>query len=608
MFVFFFWEKEEREKYYPSTCYCIHNALLFGQLKRDLFSLPRERESVRKTRANDGFSTTVDIIERKQVRKRSRPSRMTISYRCLCWREKHRAVVIGGGWSGLYALKYLLGEGIDAHLYEGRANIGGIWRYDESEQVGGVYQSAHATSSKTFLHASDFPFPSEVGEFPSHEEVLAYLYAYADHFQLWPHIHLNSKIERVEPQWIVTINNGSRVIECEYIVVCSGQHQTANDPRYSHPFTRFTGTFSHSISYKSPYHEQFMNKRILIVGGGETGSDLAVELSNTVAKSVHMSIREGQWFQARILGQQPADVMYTMLMRILGYYDNVFVRCWRKMFFVPMWGVGGTGVREWEPKVAFLHGFINKSREVVEHIALRRVIPKRGIAQIDDKSITFVGDPTPVLIDHILLCTGYRYVHPFFPRTDIHDLYKLVFASGVKGTLAFVGSARPVFGSIPALSELQARWVAAVFAGRCQLPSEKVMAQRRRAYWKRHARLYPHDDQRLKQLVNLFEYTDVIGDELGVRLNVFYLFFRHPIVWFHVYCRSPWSPFLFRMGRVSSKEEKLAYQRHRACVPEKDQTLHRFNDVFLYSWLAQIVCLFLCFAVGVFLILFYLLK
>ncbi|CAF4563323.1 unnamed protein product, partial [Rotaria magnacalcarata] len=80
------------------------------------------------------------------------------------------------------------------------------------------------------------------------------------------------------------------------------------------------------------------------VGGGETGSDLAVELSATVAKTVYMSIREGQWFQSRILGQQPADVMYTMLMRIFGYYNNILVRCWRRMFFVPMWGIGGTGV------------------------------------------------------------------------------------------------------------------------------------------------------------------------------------------------------------------------------------------------------------------------
>ena len=484
----------------------------------------------------------------------------------------------------------MLDEGLDAHLYEGRAYIGGIWRYTESANVGGVYKTAHATSSKTFFHASDFPMPPETGEFPSHQVVLEYLHSYADHFKLWPRIHLNSKIDRVEPQWILTINDGSIVVECDFLAVCSGQHQTASDPRSSHPFDQFTGTFSHSISYKTPHQDHFIGKDILIVGGGETGSDLAVELSSTVAKSVHMSIREGQWFQARVLGQQPADIMYTMLMRIFGYYNNVFVRIWRRGFVVPMWGMGGTGVREWKPKVEFLHGFINKSREVVDHIALGRVIPKRGITKIEDKMISFEGDPKPVHIDHILLCTGYQWVHPFFPHTDIHDLYKLVFAPNVNGTLAFVGSARPVFGSIPALAELQARWAAAVFAGRCRLPSEKVMASRRRAYWKRHTRLYPHDSKRLKQLVNLFEYTDVIGDELGVRVNVFYLFFRHPIVWFHVYCKSPWSPFLFRMGHVSTPEEKIAYERHMTCVPEKDQTFHRYNNLLVYSWFPTVIC------------------
>ncbi|CAF1221510.1 unnamed protein product [Rotaria magnacalcarata] len=507
-------------------------------------------------------------------------------------RNKHGVVVIGGGWTGLYALKYLLGEGLDAHLYESRSNIGGIWNFAENEAIGGVYKSAHATSSKTFLHASDFPFPSSVGEFPRHEEVLAYLHSYADHFKLWSNIHLNSKIVRVEPQWILTFDDGLKIVSCDYLVVCSGQHQIANDPRSTYPFNQFTGTFSHSIAYKSPYDNKFTNKRILVVGGGETGSDLAVELSATVAKTVYMSIREGQWFQSRILGQQPADVMYTMLMRIFGYYNNILVRCWRRMFFVPMWGIGGTGVREWAPTVPFLHGFINKSREVVDYIALDRVVPKRGIANIDRQLITFDKDENPVEVDHILLCTGYQWTHPFFPSSDIHDLYKLVFASGVSGTLAFVGTARPVFGSIPALAELQARWVAAVFSGRCHLPSEKVMTQRRRAYWTRHASLYPHDHKRLKQLVNLFEFTDVIGDELGARVNLFYLFFRHPSAWFRIYCASPWSPFLFRIGRLSSDDEKLAYQRHLACIPKKDQTFHRFNDVMLGAWLLILISLF----------------
>ncbi|CAF1317347.1 unnamed protein product [Adineta steineri] len=510
-------------------------------------------------------------------------------------REKHRVVVIGGGWSGLYALKYLLGEGLDAHLYEGRSHIGGIWHFDENENVGGVYKTTHVTSSKTFLHASDFPFPHSIGEFPSHEEVFDYLNSYADHFKLWPNIHLNSKIIHVEPQWIITLEDGVKTIECDYLVVCSGQHQHANDPRYIPPFDKFTGTFSHSITYKSPYHEQFIDKRILVVGGGETGSDLAVELSATIAKRVYMSIREGQWFQARVLGQQPADIMYTMLMRLFGYYDNILVLCWKRIFFVPMWGSGGTGVPEWVPKVRFLHGFINKSREVVDFIALNRVIPKRGIINIDKQLITFDKDETPVEIDHILLCTGYKWKHPFFSHTDIHDLYKLVFASNSNGTLAFVGTARPVFGSIPALAELQARWVAAVFSGRCHLPSEKVMTKRRQEYWKRHTRLYPHDDIRLKQLVNLFEYTDVIGDELGVRLNLFYLFFRHPIAWYHVYCASPWSPFLFRIGRLSSDEEKLAYERHLACIPEKNQTFHRYNDVMIWAWVIVLFCLFTSF-------------
>ncbi|CAF4354147.1 unnamed protein product, partial [Rotaria sordida] len=78
--------------------------------------------------------------------------------------KKKKFAVIGGGWSGLYALKYLLEENLDTQLYERESNLGGVWFYKETP--GGVYQSTHTTSSKTYLHASDFPLPDDTPHFP----------------------------------------------------------------------------------------------------------------------------------------------------------------------------------------------------------------------------------------------------------------------------------------------------------------------------------------------------------------------------------------------------------------------------------------------------------
>ncbi|CAF1313601.1 unnamed protein product [Didymodactylos carnosus] len=534
-------------------------------------------------------------------------------------------VVVGGGWSGLYALKYLLEEGLHAVLYEREPFIAGIWHY--KDKSGGVYRSTHATSSKTFMHASDFPMPEKTCEFPSHEENLNYLKSYCEHFLLWPHIYLEHNVVNISHQnqtsqkWIVRLKNNEREeFEqiCDGVVICSGQHQTPSIPN-DEIFKNFTGTFSHSFDYKYPLPEYY-NKNILIVGGGETASDLAVELS-PVAKKVYMSIRNGQWFQDRILGNQPADIMYTMLMRIWSYYDNINVKIYKRCFVVTMWGQGGTGIPEWQPTSNFLHGFINKSREVVHKVAMGLVIPKRAILKIEENLVTF--EPVPnhdrndeesnlnsnsVRIDHILYCTGYRWNFPFFSaelekEITVERLYKLVFPVGLK-KIAFVGTARPVFGSIPALAELQARWVSYVFKGKVTLPTQAKMLRSIHAYWKRHQRLYPHDHIRMKQLVNLFEFADVLGDEMGVRPNVVKLFFRHPFKWFKIYCASPWSPFLFRLGTISSQAEKLAYRRHLECIPKPYQSFHRFNDLFICAWASTIIITVTCVIIFIFVLAF----
>ena len=141
--------------------------------------------------------------------------------------------------------------------------------------------------------------------------------------------------------------------------------------------------------------------------------------------------------------------------------------------------------------------------------------------------------------------------------------------------LAFVGSARPVFGSIPSLAELQARRVAQIFSSRDVLPSPTNMSLWLRKYWKRHAQLYPFE-ARLRQLVNQFEYSDLLANALKVRPRLWKLFFTQPRKWYTIYFESPWTAFLFRMNAIETEAEQLAYSRHVQCIPRRDQVFARF--------------------------------
>jgi lysine/ornithine N-monooxygenase len=215
-------------------------------------------------------------------------------------------------------------------------------------------------------------------------------------------------------QWKVILRcNGKEIKEIfDGLIIATGQHQTANDLRHVEPFNQFTGTVSHSMSYKKPDEKLHRDKIILIVGGGETASDLAVELS-TFTRCIYMSIREGQWFQDRLFGDQPADLLFPKSFGFFGLYENIWTKIGWPLFIRPFWGEGGTGIIEWKPRCQLFHGFLNKSRDVISKVAAGMVIPKRKIINIKEQLVTFNDGKKAVHIDHILFCTGYQWYHSF---------------------------------------------------------------------------------------------------------------------------------------------------------------------------------------------------
>ncbi|KAL6058255.1 Flavin-containing monooxygenase [Balamuthia mandrillaris] len=497
-----------------------------------------------------------------------------------------RIAVIGGGWCGLFALKSFLEVGLDAVCYEQREAIGGVWVYRE-DKPGGVFLNTRTTASKCYLHASDYPFPEEVGHFPVHTEVLQYLNDYADHFKLRPHIKFRHMTQRVEKTadglWRVRLLVGeegldledpedqkqAKVIE-EYfdlVAVCSGQHQVPSSPilKGDPLYKPFTGEVMHSHDYKYPTPDM-REKNVLVVGGGESASDVAAEVSE-VAKKTFLSIRQGVWFQDRTVGaHQPADMVFTKHQRLMGFSDYQSWLVWigRHTMIELMWGRGGSGVKDWQPHCRYFHGFLNKSRDVVDKVALGKVQPRSGVMRIEGRKVWFrMREDQPDHIDLIIFATGYQPNVDFLPSPEeqddgkeememvsskgkekqremgkekakgkkycraARDAYKLVFDPS-DPTLCFIGCARPMIGSIPALAELQARWAAAVYTGKARLPSPDRMMEivEEDRVW--HSKVFPQDHRSLPQLVNHWAYSDEIASYYGAKPNLIKWFFKNP--------------------------------------------------------------------------------
>src|ERR1700722_15675979 len=85
------------------------------------------------------------------------------------------AIVIGGGWSGLMAACRLKQKGIKVILLEKRDQIGGIFKFSKDPNILTVMETTELTSSRHVTQISNYPYPPEYPDFPSHWQIAEYL-------------------------------------------------------------------------------------------------------------------------------------------------------------------------------------------------------------------------------------------------------------------------------------------------------------------------------------------------------------------------------------------------------------------------------------------------
>lgn len=231
-------------------------------------------------------------------------------------------IVIGAGWSGLLACKSMLEEGLTVVALEKRPTVGGLWSYSDDPDIITVMQNTKATSSSSVTEMSDFPMPEEIGQFPKHEDVLNYLKSYCDAFDLWSHILLNHSVTEVTKDaqlWRVKCENG-RQFKSKFLIVCTGSVQKPNRELEQSILRDFVGEVRHSSELKSfvPEHKK---KRVMLIGGGETASDLVEEWYDHVARLVWCIPRGMHFFRkfAKILPSRRPQALDKASSRVMKF-------------------------------------------------------------------------------------------------------------------------------------------------------------------------------------------------------------------------------------------------------------------------------------------------
>lgn len=382
---------------------------------------------------------------------------------------KKRICVIGAGPSGIAAAKNLLDEGLDVTVYDRGEEVGGNWVFAEKTGHSSVFETTHIISSKTLSQYDDFPMPEDYPDYPSHQHLARYFQSYAHTFQLYPHIQFNTLVKHCrlndENQWLVTVvQNGVETTSVfDALAVCNGHHWQPRMPEYP---GSFDGEFIHSHAVKR--FAAFTGKRVLVVGGGNSACDVAVE-SSRVAASVDLSWRRGYWIVPKFMMGKPADVFSAKIHWLPR-------KIWQKLSAISLYFRNGKnsdyGFPEPEGPLGSHHPTINE--DLFFTIRHGKIKPRVDIARLDGKKVHF-NDGTVAEYDIIIACTGYVIAHPFFDKgwIDYTEGEVPLWLRMIHPTIAnlyFIGLFQPL-GCIWPGAELQSKIMARECAGLWHRPN-----------------------------------------------------------------------------------------------------------------------------------------
>uniref|UniRef100_A0A8D0L9S2 Flavin-containing monooxygenase n=1 Tax=Sphenodon punctatus TaxID=8508 RepID=A0A8D0L9S2_SPHPU len=501
-----------------------------------------------------------------------------------------RVAVIGAGASGLTAIKCCLDEGLQPTCFERSEDIGGLWRFQEQDADGkaSIYKSVTINTSKEMMSYSDFPIPEDFPNYMHNSKVLEYFRMYAEHFHLLKYIRFKASVRSIRRhpdfpitgQWdVVTEIYGKKESSVfDAVLVCTGHHVDPYLPLDSFSgVEKFKGRIMHSREYKHP--EKFREKRMVLVGLGNSGADITVDLSHA-AKQIFLSTRTGSWVVNRVSDDgYPLDVVhFTRFKNILRHI--------LPLFLMNLWGENKLNARfnhknyGLKPQHRFLSKYPIVGDDLPNAIISGRVLMKPNVKEFTETGVVFEDGSQEEDIDVVIFATGYTFSFPFIEETVLKiknnqvPLYKFVFPPHLeKPTLAIIGLLQPL-GAIMPISELQARWATRVFKGMIKLPSVDTMMANITRKIKKNEKWYV-PSQHITLQVQYVDHMDELASLSGVKPNLLTFFLMDPKLGLELLF-GPCTPAQFRLtgpGKWNGARNTILTQRERIVKATKTRAV-----------------------------------
>ncbi|WP_433603809.1 hypothetical protein V7Y70_00680 [Candidatus Profftella armatura] len=195
----------------------------------------------------------------------------------------------------------------------------------------------------------------------------------------------------------------------DFIAVCNGAQRVARYPNYS---GYFSGEILHSMDYKSP--DQIRNKRVLVVGAGNSGCDIAVDASHHSEKVYH-STRRGYHYYPKFIDGKPTPQWMLQLGNKFSSKEETMAYI-KQVFKLAGFDGVDYGLKKPDHPLDAAHPIMNS--QILYHIGHGDILPKDDIKNLNGNIVHFVDD-THIEVDTIIYATGYNRHFPFIDKEKL---------------------------------------------------------------------------------------------------------------------------------------------------------------------------------------------
>lgn len=376
-------------------------------------------------------------------------------------------LVIGAGPAGLAVAGCLSRLGLQPHLIEKADSVASSWQ--------GHYQRLHLHTVKAHSALPHLPFPKDCPRYVSRQQMVDYLAAYARHFSLSPSFGEEAvSVARSGDGWDVTCRSGRR-FRSRFVVVATGANRVPNLPAFAHQ-ADYRGQVLHSRAYRDP--APFAGQRVLVVGLGNTGAEIALDLA-TQGVPVRVAVRSPVNLVHRDILGRPTQLTAILISQLPDWLGDALAKLLRDLTVGDLRRYG----LQTSP-VSPLRQLREEGRTPVIDVGALALI-KSGAIQVQPGIQHFTADGvrftdgSEEAFDAVILATGYQpKVSSLFPGISVplgvKDMPAPLTGTGALDGVYFVGFDVQQGGGMLRSIALQATEIADAIGTRIAKPGQTL--------------------------------------------------------------------------------------------------------------------------------------